>query len=240
MAANMAAIKTTKPYNFWTALPISLKFGRYINYMILHMFHLLSYTNSRWPPSWLPIWPPLKLQNPITFEPLSRFCSNLLDISIIWSYIWFIIIITIILLGYTNSRWLPSWLPIWPPLKLQNPITFEPLCRFCSNLVDISTIWSYIFRSNFISIISFQFHFHFSFSISFQFHFFISFQFSIFISIISLKFGRYINYMILHMFHLLGYTNSRWPPSWLANMAAIKTTKPYNFWTAKPISLKCN
>ena len=47
MAANMAAIKTTKPYNFWTAQPISLIFGRYIYYMILHMFHLLGYTNSR-------------------------------------------------------------------------------------------------------------------------------------------------------------------------------------------------
>ena len=30
MAANMAAIKTTKPNNFWTAQPILLKFGRYI------------------------------------------------------------------------------------------------------------------------------------------------------------------------------------------------------------------
>ena len=69
MAANMAAIKTTIPYNFWTAQPILLKFGRYIYYMIDPTYvRLLGYTNSRWPPSWLPIWPPLKLQNPITFE----------------------------------------------------------------------------------------------------------------------------------------------------------------------------
>ena len=141
MAANMTAIKTTKPYNFWTAQPILLNFGRYINYMIPHIFHLLDYTNSRWAPLWLPIWPPLKLQNPITFEPLSRFCSNLVDIG---RYIYYMILLLIHLVGYTNSRWPLSWLPIWPPLKLQNPITFEPLSRFCSKSVDISTIWSYI------------------------------------------------------------------------------------------------
>ena len=188
MAASMAAIKTTKRYNFWTAQPILLKFGRNIYYMILHMINLLGYTNSRWPLSWLPIWPPLKQQNPITFEPLSRFCSNLVVISIIWSYIcsicwvtkfkmaaimavnmaankttkpynfwtaqpillkfgsyiYYMILHMFHLLGYTNLRWPPSWLPVWPPLKLQNPITFEPLSRICSNLVDISTIWSYI------------------------------------------------------------------------------------------------
>ena len=141
MAAKMAAIKTTKPYNFETAQPILLKFGRYIYYMILHMFHLLGYTNSRLPSSWLPIWPPLKLQNPITFEPLSRFCSNLVDISIIWSFICFICWVTSWII---DSRWPPSWLPIWPPLKLQNPITFEPPSRFRSNLVDLSIIWSFI------------------------------------------------------------------------------------------------
>ena len=42
MVANMAAIKTTKPYSFWTVKPILLKIGRYIIYMILH---LLGHTN---------------------------------------------------------------------------------------------------------------------------------------------------------------------------------------------------
>ena len=87
MAANMAANSTTIPWNFWTAWAILLKFGSYVYYMILYMFYLLGYKNSRWPPSWLPIWPPLKLRNPITFEPPSRFCSNLVDIFIIWSFI---------------------------------------------------------------------------------------------------------------------------------------------------------
>ena len=45
MVANMAAIKTTKPYNFWTAQPILLKFTRYIYYMILHMLHYYYYNN---------------------------------------------------------------------------------------------------------------------------------------------------------------------------------------------------
>ena len=70
MAANMAAITTTKPHNLWTAWPIMLTFCWYINYMILHMFHLLSYKNSKWPPS----WSPLKLKNPKTFEPIDKFC----------------------------------------------------------------------------------------------------------------------------------------------------------------------
>ena len=87
MAANMAAITTTKPYNLWTAWPIMLTFCWYINYMILHRFHLLSYKNLRWPLSWLPIWPPLQLQNPITCEPLDQLCSNFVYMSTIWSCI---------------------------------------------------------------------------------------------------------------------------------------------------------
>ena len=143
--------------------------------MIPHIFHLLGYTNSRWAPLWLPIWAPLKLQNPITFEPLSRFCSNLVDIG---RYIYYMILHMFHLMGYTNSRWPSSWLPIWPPLNLQNPITFEPLSRFCSNLVDI---------------------------------------------------GRYIYYMILHMIHSVGYTNSRWPLSWLPIWPPLKLQNPITF-----------
>ena len=168
MAANMAAIKTTKPYNFWTALPILLKFGRYIYYMILHIYHLLGYTNSRWPPSWLPIWPPLKLQNLITFEPLSRFCSNLVDISIIWSY-------------------------ICSNVSFVGLHKFKMAAIMVANMAAIKTTKPY-------NCLTAQ--------------------------PILLKFGRYIYYMILHMFHLLGYTNSRWPPSWLPIWPPLKLQNP--------------
>ena len=86
MAANMAN-STKIPWNFCTAGEILLIFGRYVYYMILYMFYLLGYKNSRWPPSLLPIWPPLQLQNPITCEPLDQLCSNYVDMSTIWSYI---------------------------------------------------------------------------------------------------------------------------------------------------------
>ena len=121
MAANMAAITTTKPHNLWTARPIMLKFCWYVNYMILHMLHLLIYKNSRWPPSWLPIWPPLQLQNPITSEPLDQLCSNFC-----W-YVNYMILHMFHLSSYKNSKWPPSW----SPLKLKSPKTFEPIDKFC-------------------------------------------------------------------------------------------------------------
>ena len=100
----MATVTTTKPHKLWTVWPIMLKFCWYVNYMILHMFHLLIYKNSGWPPSWLPIWPPLQLQNLVTCEPLDQLCSNFVDMSTIWSYICSICLVTKIQDGRHHGR----------------------------------------------------------------------------------------------------------------------------------------